>query len=61
MLRLWPNTPERYWDMAALQATMQNVMRFQQTYGTTIWAGEFSAIRWAPGSARWLSDAVDLF
>lgn len=26
-----------------------------------MFVGEFSAVRWAPGAARWLQDSVDLF
>ena len=34
---------------------------FQRAYNVHIYVGEFSAIRWAPGAADYLSDCIDLF
>jgi hypothetical protein len=51
------------WDRARLERALQPVRQFQQTYGMHIYAGEFSAIRWAPeGSAhRYLRDVIGIF
>ncbi len=53
----------KYWDSAALRAWMQPVRDWQLRHGAEIYAGEFSAVRWAPdGSAyRYLRDCMALF
>jgi len=51
------------WDKARLEQALLPVIEFQQRYGVHIYAGEFSAIRWAPGDSarRYLADLIDLF
>ncbi|TWT84849.1 Endoglucanase C [Planctomycetes bacterium CA13] len=49
------------WDKEALRAVLEPVREFQLAYNVHIYAGEFSAIRWAPGAAEYLSDVIDLF
>ena len=51
------------WDKARLEAALAPVIEFQRRFNVHIYAGEFSAIRWAPaGSAcRWLADVIDIF
>lgn len=49
------------WDKTALREVLAPVREFQQAYNVHIFVGEFSAIRWAPGAARYLSDCIDLF
>ncbi len=49
------------WDKEALRRTLQPVRDFQLAYNVHIFAGEFSAARWAPGAAAYLSDCIDLF
>jgi len=34
---------------------------FQLEHGVRMFVGEFSAIRWAPGAAKWLEDAISVF
>ena len=49
------------WDKQQLRATLQPVRDFQLAYNVHIYAGEFSAIRWAPGAAEYLGDCIDIF
>ena len=49
------------WDREKLRRMLEPVRQFQQRYGARIYVGEFSAIRWAPGAARYLADAISLF
>lgn len=51
----------REWDKEALRKVLQPVREFQLAYNVHIYVGEFSAIRWAPGAAQYLSDCIDLF
>lgn len=48
-------------DRAALERHLAPVREFQRAYGARILVGEFSVVRWAPGAARYLSDAISLF
>ncbi|MBI5383158.1 MAG: cellulase family glycosylhydrolase [Verrucomicrobia bacterium] len=48
-------------DREALRRFLQPVREFQLAYNAHIYCGEFSAIRWAPGAARYLKDCIDLF
>jgi endoglucanase len=45
--------------------TLRNILKpvrdFQLAYNAHIYIGEFSAIRWAPGAAQYLSDCIDIF
>ena len=51
------------WDRARLEKALLPVIEFQKRYGVHIYAGEFSAIRWAPGNSacRYLADLIDIF
>lgn len=49
------------WDKAELERNLAPVIAFQKKYGVQIYVGEFSAIRWAPGAAQYLSDCIDIF
>jgi endoglucanase len=49
------------WDKERMRRALAPVREFQLAYNAHIYCGEFSAIRWAPGAARYLSDCVDLF
>lgn len=51
----------KHYDKEALRHILAPVRAFQQAYNVHIYAGEFSAIRWAPGAARYLADCIDLF
>jgi len=50
-------------DKQALRQHLQAVRDFQLAYNVHIYAGEFSAIRWAPGDSgyQYLRDCIDLF
>ncbi|MBN2295891.1 MAG: cellulase family glycosylhydrolase, partial [Pirellulales bacterium] len=49
------------WNKEQLRQTLAPVREFQLAYNVHIYVGEFSAIRWAPGAADYLSDCIDLF
>ena len=51
------------WDKAQMATALRPVVEFQRKYGVHIYAGEFSAIRWAPDDSafRYLRDLTDLF
>ncbi len=49
------------WDLATLQANVQPAIDFQNAYQVSIYVGEFSAARWAPGAAQYLADAISIF
>jgi hypothetical protein len=53
--------PGKGLDKEALRRTLQPVRDFQRAYNVQIYVGEFSAIRWAPGSAKYLEDCVSIF
>ena len=50
-----------YTDRKRLAVLMKPVVEFQKKYGAEIYVGEFSAVRYAPGAARWLEDVISLF
>lgn len=45
----------------ALRKQLQPVRDFQLQCNAHIFVGEFSAIRWAPGAAQYLTDCIDIF
>ena len=56
----WPNA-EKGWDIDFLRQVMKPVRDFQLKHGARIYAGEFSAVAWAPGAENYLRDCTDLF
>ncbi|MFA5204150.1 MAG: cellulase family glycosylhydrolase [Lentisphaeria bacterium] len=51
---------KRY-DADKLKAILKPVRDFQLAYNVHIYVGEFSAVRWAPGAAQYLSDVITIF
>lgn len=51
----------KMWDKEALRKVLQPVREFQLAYNAHIYAGEFSAARWAPGARDYLRDCIELF
>jgi hypothetical protein len=53
----------KLWDKAAVREALQPVVDFQEKYRVPIYIGEFSAIRWAPGTsaADYLRDCLAVF
>lgn len=49
------------WNKERLREVLQPVREFQLAYNVHIYVGEFSAVRWAPGAAQYLSDCIELF
>ena len=60
-IRCFPDHPEEYWDRERMKQALAPVREFQLKHNARIWVGEFSAIRWAPGAARWLEDSISIF
>ncbi|MHB8902959.1 MAG: glycoside hydrolase family 5 protein [Thermoguttaceae bacterium] len=52
----------RRWDKEALRRALQPALDYQRDYGVHIYIGEFSAIRWAPGSSArdYLRDVIEV-
>jgi len=61
VLRMFDGSPKIQWDKEQMRRNVAPVRAFQEKYGVRVLAGEFSAIRWAPGAARWLADSISLF
>ncbi|MGH8426814.1 MAG: glycoside hydrolase family 5 protein [Gammaproteobacteria bacterium] len=51
----------RYWDKQMLETVLSPAINFQNRYNVLVWVGEFSAVRWAPGSDQYLRDLVSIF
>jgi aryl-phospho-beta-D-glucosidase BglC (GH1 family) len=52
---------QEYWNKDRLRASLRPVVEFQHRYNVPIYVGEFSAVRWAPGNDKYLSDVIELF
>jgi endoglucanase len=52
----------RYWDKEALRKALKPALDYQRDYGVHMYIGEFSAIRWAPGTSAhdYLRDVIDI-
>ncbi len=48
-------------DKNSVRRYLTPVRDFQLATGARIFVGEFSAIRWAPGAARYLEDCISIF
>lgn len=51
----------REWNKEELRKVLEPVREFQRAYNVHIYAGEFSAVRWAPGAVDYLRDCIELF
>lgn len=51
----------RPWTKETLRTTLAPVREFQLAYNVQIYAGEFSAVRWAPGADQYLKDCAEIF
>ncbi len=64
-----PYTPITYpgtiegttWDSTKMRANVQATVDFQTKYQVSIYVGEFSVLRWAPGGGTFLGDCVNLW
>jgi endoglucanase len=50
-----------YWNSSQMLVDLAPATAFQAQYQTSIYVGEFSALRWAPGGANYLGDLVNNF
>lgn len=53
----------KLWNKDQLRLNMKRVLDWQRDYNVHIYVGEFSAIRWAPGTSAYayLRDLIDIF
>ena len=49
-----------WWDKSALERALEPATAFASRYRVSMYVGEFSVIRWAPGGEKYLSDLIDL-
>jgi aryl-phospho-beta-D-glucosidase BglC (GH1 family) len=59
----YPGTIDgQVWGKEELRKALEPARRFERDFGVPIYIGEFSAIRWAPGSSAhdWLRDVIDI-
>ena len=61
LLSRFGDTPPIQWDKGELEKSMQAAIDFKNAHHAIIYVGEFSVVRWAPGSAQWLKDSIELF
>ena len=59
-LRTYPDE-SKGWNKDYLRACLKPVRDFQLRHGAKIYAGEFSAVAWAPGADQYLRDCIGLF
>ncbi len=57
----YPQADDPVLNKHGLERLIEPVVEFQRRYDTYIYVGEFSAVRWAPGAVRYLSDLIDIF
>jgi len=50
-----------HYDINALKDILKPVRDFQLSNNISIYVGEFSAARWAPGAAQYLDDCIEIF
>ena len=60
-LKMFPGSPLKTWDRAAMQQYMQRALDFKKKYNVKLFVGEFGVVRWAPGADKWLNDKISLF
>jgi len=60
-MQVLEGSPKIRWDKEKLRKNLAPVRAFQKKHNAKILVGEFGVLRWAPGSAQWLTDAISLF
>ena len=53
--------PAKGWDKEFLRKSLADVRKFQLEHDAKIYIGEFSAIAWAKGAEKYLSDCIAIF
>jgi hypothetical protein len=61
MLKRFQNDALIMWDKRELERSMESAATFAKKHNAIMFVGEFSAIRWAPGAAQWISDSIEIF
>ncbi len=49
------------WNIETIRKHLAPVREFEKKYGARIYVGEFSAVRYAPGAAKYLEDVIAVF
>ncbi|EIP97544.1 endoglucanase [Opitutaceae bacterium TAV1] len=57
----WRYDNYQKFDKEMLRGLLAPVRKFQLANKATIYVGEFSAVRWAPGAAQYIEDCISLF
>ncbi|WP_345972449.1 glycoside hydrolase family 5 protein [Sulfurimonas diazotrophicus] len=60
-LQMFSTSLPRYWDKELLIKYVREARRFQEKYNVRIFVSEFGVVRWAPGSAKWVKDSIEIF
>jgi hypothetical protein len=60
MLKMFDGSKLKLWNKQALYEYMKPAFDFQKKYNVKMFAGEFSAVRWAPGREQWVKDMCAL-
>ncbi|MBI4979267.1 MAG: cellulase family glycosylhydrolase [Spirochaetes bacterium] len=55
------NIGGKNYDKEVLRGILKPLRDFQLAYNAHIYIGEFSAVRFAPGAAKYLADCIDIF
>lgn len=55
------NISNEKWDRDTMKKYFMHVRGFQLKYDARIYCGEFSAVRYAPGAAKYLEDLISIF
>ena len=57
----FPTDSPLLWNKAQLEASVQEVVKFQQKYNVKVWIGEFGAVRWAGNAGQWIRDTISIW
>jgi hypothetical protein len=50
----------KLWNKDQIRKTFQAVKDYAKAYNVQVYVGEFSAVRWAPGADKYISDVIDV-
>lgn len=51
----------KQWDKDALREVLEPIRAFQRQHPAPVYIGEFSAVRWAKGGERYITDLASIF
>ena len=59
-MEYWPD-PKKGWNRDFLRRSLKPVIDFQREHDAKIFAGEFSAVAWAPNAEGYIRDCISIF